>query len=146
MNAEADNTRQAVSQGSWSVDPALILEIAVRETEDLAGIAAVVKSEVAKSALSSGIFNRLRKSNSGELKTADVPLELTIIADYGTGLPELCKKVRQRVARTVEGMTGYRVTSVDLTVADLHLPGEPLPSRLPLDAGKSQGGERRIDF
>ena len=61
-------------------------------------------------------------------------------------LQELGERVWERTARAVESTTGYRVSSVDVTVADLHVPGEPMPTKQPGQEGTSGAGGARVDF
>jgi uncharacterized alkaline shock family protein YloU len=135
---------RTVPQGSWSVDPNLIVEVARREAQATPGVVSVVSAEVTRS----GLMERISSTVSGsspELRGGQVPLELTLIVEYGRCLHELAQRVRERTATAVEGMTGYRVSAVDITVADLHVPGEPLPTREPV-AGEPPPGGGRVDF
>ncbi len=144
MNVEAPNGGGAsLPQGSWSVDPDLIVEVARREAQDTPGVVSVVSAEVTRS----GLINRISGTVSGsrpELRGGQVPLELTLIVEYGRCLHELAQRVRERTVTAVEGMTGYRVSAVDITVADLHVPGEPLPTREPGSSPPPPGA--RLDF
>lgn len=125
------------SQGTWSIDENLIAEIARQAATEVAGVVGVTEA---------GLMDRLSGHVGGsraEIRGGRVHLALTVIIEYGRILPDLAEEIRGRVAGAVESMTGYRVSAVDVTVAELHVPGEPLPGREP-GTGTSAGG--RIDF
>lgn len=70
-------------------------------------------------------------------------LRLSVIAEYGVRLPAMAAVLRERVAAAVEERTGWQVSAVDVTVADLHIPGEPLAGRAPAAEGAAGA---RLDF
>lgn len=51
-------------------------------------------------------------------------VEVDIVAEYGIALPGLAAGVRGTVITSVERMTGLSVTSVDISVLDVHLPDD----------------------
>ena len=72
-----------------------------------------------------------------------VRLRLSVIAEYGVRLPAMAAMLRERVAAAVEEQTDWLVSAVDITVADLHIPGEPLAGRGPAAEGAAGA---RLDF
>ncbi|MET8144154.1 Asp23/Gls24 family envelope stress response protein [Sphaerisporangium sp. NPDC005288] len=50
--------------------------------------------------------------------------DLDVIVEYGVSIPDLAAGVRRNVIDAVENMCGLEVTEVNITVDDLHLPGE----------------------
>ncbi len=127
-------------QGTWSIGEEQIAEIAREEVCSLQGIAGVSET---------GLMERISGHAGGaraSISSGQVQLFLNVIVEYGRPLPCLVDEIRARAARAVEGMTGYRVSSVDITVADLHVQGEPLPTREPGVSGASAEGGGRIDF
>jgi uncharacterized alkaline shock family protein YloU len=127
------------SQGTWSIDEDQIAEIARKEVCDLPGVVGVSTA---------GLMERISGHAGGSraaIKGGQVHLALNIIVEYGRPLPCMVEEVRQRAARAVEGMTGYRVSAVDITVANLHVPGEPLAGG-ESDAGGTSAGGGRLDF
>lgn len=61
-------------------------------------------------------------SVSVEEQTATV--EVTAIVDYGIAIADVASAIRSNIIRSVEQMTGMHVDSVDVSVTDIHLPGE----------------------
>jgi hypothetical protein len=81
--------------------------------------------------------------NRGPLGEQRVRLRISLVAEYGERLPEMAADVRGRVAAALEAETGCLVTAVDVTVADLYVPGEPSLASGP--GGEIAAGAR-IDF
>lgn len=145
MNSEAPQDAAPVPQGTWSIDEAQIGEIARREVREVPGVVSVIEAgPMDRLSGQVGLLRRILPRGPAAIEGGQVRLKLSFIAEYGRVLPDLVEEVRERAARAVEGMTGYRVGAVDVTVADLHVPGEPLPTREPGLEGEDDG--RRIDF
>ena len=64
---------------------------------------------------------RACRSRSGEKEAA---VDLTIVVEYGESIPKLSQQIRENVTRRIEGITGLAVTEVNVTVNDLHFPGD----------------------
>jgi uncharacterized alkaline shock family protein YloU len=139
VRAETPISGGPASQGTWSINESQIAEIARKEVCDLPGV--VGTSET-------GLMERISGHSGGaraSIKGGQVHLSLSIVVEYGKVLPCLSDQIRERAARAVESMTGYRVSAVDVTIADLHVPGEALPTREPGVSDAPAGGGR-IDF
>jgi uncharacterized alkaline shock family protein YloU len=65
---------------------------------------------------------------SGEREAA---VDLTLVIDYGESIPRTADAVRSQVIKRVEGITGLRVTEVNITVNDLYFPGDDEPDEAP---------------
>lgn len=55
-------------------------------------------------------------------KQAAVDLELLV--EYGVSIVDLAQAVRRNVISSIERMTGLEVVEVNLSVNDIHLPGD----------------------
>ena len=54
--------------------------------------------------------------------------DIDVVIEYGVAIPELAAAVRRNVINAVERMCGLEVTEVNISVDDIHLPGdEPEP-------------------
>ncbi|MFI0351903.1 Asp23/Gls24 family envelope stress response protein [Actinomadura sp. 9N407] len=51
-------------------------------------------------------------------------IDIDLIVEYGTSIPDLAAAVRDNVIDEVEHMCGLDVVEVNIEVADIHLPGE----------------------
>ncbi len=62
----------------------------------------------------------------GEKQTA---IDLDIVVEYGVAIAQLAHGVRRNVITAVERMTGLDVIEVNISVDDIHLPGEEEPEQ-----------------
>ena len=61
---------------------------------------------------------------SVEVGEKEAAVDLTVVVEYGESIPEIAKTLRENVTRRVGGMTGLKVTEVNVTVNDLYFPGD----------------------
>jgi uncharacterized alkaline shock family protein YloU len=61
---------------------------------------------------------------SVEVGEADATINLDLIVDYGVAIADLARAIQRNVKATVERMTGFRVTEVNVTVADVFVPSD----------------------
>ncbi|WP_055548239.1 Asp23/Gls24 family envelope stress response protein [Streptomyces kanamyceticus] len=61
------------------------------------------------------------KVEVGEKQTA---VDLEVVVEYGVSITEVAADVRENVIAAVERMTGLEVAEVNISVNDVHLPGE----------------------
>lgn len=61
---------------------------------------------------------------SVEVGEKQAAIDLDLVTEYGASIAELSQAVRRNVIASVEGMTGLQVTEVNISVNDVHLPGE----------------------
>lgn len=59
-----------------------------------------------------------------EVGQREAAVDLTIVVEYGESIPRVAEAVREQIIKRVEGITGLSVTEVNITVNDLHFPGE----------------------
>ena len=90
-----------------------IAAIAAAEVEGLGGMEGSVADQVA------GIFGGRQKGVEIEVSDGSVKVSLKIAVQYGHPLHELAQRVQERVKRDVEGMTGLRVSVVDVHIQRL---------------------------
>jgi uncharacterized alkaline shock family protein YloU len=67
-------------------------------------------------------------------RQAAIDLDLTV--EYGVSIPDLAAGVRRNVSSAVEKMCGLEVTEVNISVDDVHLPGD--------DGQQDEQGESRV--
>jgi uncharacterized alkaline shock family protein YloU len=61
---------------------------------------------------------------SVEVGETQAAVDLEVVTEYGMSIADVAKSVRRNVISAVEGMTGLQVTEVNLSVNDIHLPGD----------------------
>jgi uncharacterized alkaline shock family protein YloU len=59
-----------------------------------------------------------------EVGQSQAAVDLEVVTEYGMSITDVAKSVRRNVISAVEGMTGLEVTEVNLSVNDIHLPGD----------------------
>ena len=72
---------------------------------------------------------------SVEVGETQAAVDLELVTEYGVSIAELARSVRRNVVSAVEGITGLQVTEVNVSVNDIHLPGDqsdeqPEPARV----------------
>ena len=64
-----------------------------------------------------------------EVGEREAAVDLTVIIDYGESIPEISEQIRDNVIQRIEGITGLRVTEVNVAVNDLYFPGDEQPEQ-----------------
>ena len=66
---------------------------------------------------------------SVEVGEKQAAVDLQILVEYGVAIADLARSVRRNVVTSIEQMTGLQVVEVNITVSDVHLPGDEEPRR-----------------
>jgi uncharacterized alkaline shock family protein YloU len=61
---------------------------------------------------------------SVEVGEKEAAVDVTIVVEYGESIPEVAQRIRDNIVRRIEGLTGLKVTEVNVEVNDLHMPGD----------------------
>ena len=61
---------------------------------------------------------------SVEVGEEEAAIDLTMAVEYGYSVPQLTEAARRNVINRVEGLTGLKVTEVNITVSDVQVPEE----------------------
>jgi uncharacterized alkaline shock family protein YloU len=61
---------------------------------------------------------------SVEVGEKQAAVDVTVVVEYGESIPKVAQEIRDNVVRRIEGITGLAVTEVNVSVNDLHLPGD----------------------
>lgn len=59
-----------------------------------------------------------------EVGDIEAAIDTRIVVDYGVSIPEVAKKCRDEVSRKVEGMTGLKLTELNIEIVDLYFENE----------------------
>ncbi len=59
-----------------------------------------------------------------EVGETQVAVDVTIVAEYPMALQEVADNVRAAVARAITGIVGMEVAEINVTVGDVHIPGD----------------------
>ncbi|MGI8593554.1 MAG: Asp23/Gls24 family envelope stress response protein [Solirubrobacteraceae bacterium] len=71
-----------------------------------------------------GISDERTQGVSVETGESEAAVDLTVVVEYGESIPQVAGLLRDNISKRIEGMTGLRVTEVNVTVNDLHFPGD----------------------
>ena len=95
-----------------------IAEIALKNIDDI-----VAKEKKGTLAGLSKIFQErfspqitVKKSEQEEVDLGEVSFEMKLAVIYGVNIPEAAARIRKEIVETVEKITGYKVTQVDIVV------------------------------
>lgn len=61
---------------------------------------------------------------SVEVGETEAAIDLDLIVDYGVAIADLARAIQRNVKSTVERMTGFKVSEVNVTVADVFVPSD----------------------
>ena len=111
----------------------------VRISDDVVGvIAGIAAGEVdgvvgMSGGLVGGISEMLGKRNLSkgvrvEVGERQAAVDLHIVVEYGTRIPEVAQKVQENVKRAVESMTGLEVVEVNIHVQGVAFPQDRRPA------------------
>jgi uncharacterized alkaline shock family protein YloU len=117
-------------QGSTTIADAVVTKVASIATREVGGVyelgggAARAVGSVAQRV---GIGDQRTQGVSVEVGEKEAAVDLTIVVEYGESIPKISQEIRDNVTRRIEGITGLTVTEVNVTVNDLHFPGDEQP-------------------
>lgn len=61
---------------------------------------------------------------SVEVGQREAAADITIVVEYGESIARVANEVRENVIRRVEGLCGLDATEINISVVDLHFPGD----------------------
>jgi uncharacterized alkaline shock family protein YloU len=121
-------------KGATTIADAVVTKVASIATREVGGVyelgggAARAVGSVAQRV---GIGDQRTQGVSVEVGEKEAAIDLTIVVEYGESIPKLSQQIRENVTRRIEGITGLVVTEVNVTVNDLHFPGDEEPDDEP---------------
>ena len=139
--AKTDDTSSALktSQGTTSISDAVVQKIAGMAAREIDGVYRLGGN-------ASRAFGAIRERIPGsggpslgagvavEVGERQAAVDLNVIVEYGSAMVDLAGSIRRNVIMSIERMTGLQVTEVNISIDDVHIPGEensePEPSRV----------------
>ncbi|WP_131741461.1 Asp23/Gls24 family envelope stress response protein [Actinomadura roseirufa] len=112
------------SGGRTTIADAVVAKIAGRAAADVGGVHAM-----GTSGAFGAVADRLpgvgdNRGVSVQVGEREAAVDIDLVVEYGVSIPELAGAVRSNVVGEVEHMCGLEVVEVNLTVDDVHVPGE----------------------
>ncbi len=112
-----ENFNSHMPSSSLKISSDVIEKIAHQATLEVSGVADVVPYANEGQALKDRFIQR--KPVSVEVKNDVADIEVSIMVNYGSKIPELSEKIQKNVKDAVQGMTSISVANVDVIVAGL---------------------------
>ena len=100
---------------------AVIAGVAVSEVQGVAGMSGGFAGGISE--VLSGKKN-LAKGIKVEINEKTTKIDVNIIVEYGTRIPDVAFEIQNKVKKAVETMTGLTVTSVNVHVQGVNIPEE----------------------
>jgi uncharacterized alkaline shock family protein YloU len=120
------------SNGSTTINDAVVTKVAGIAAREVPGVHALGGG--AGRAFSSvsaaiGVGDQRGQGVSVEVGEQEAAVDLTLTVDYGESIPQVTNAIRENVMKRVEGITGLKVTEVNIAVNDLYFPGDDQPQQ-----------------
>ena len=119
----ADNSLQKVNQpdglrGSVKIADDVILCIAALAATDVEGVASMAGNITNDLVSMFGVRN-LRRGVKVDIEEDEVTIDLSINVEYGYSIPAVSARVQEKVRNTIENMTGFTVSEVNVSIAGI---------------------------
>jgi uncharacterized alkaline shock family protein YloU len=126
----------ATEQGKTAIADSVVQKIAGMATQEISGVhkmgagtARVVGALRERIPGSSG--PSVSQGVSVEVGERQAAIDLDIVVEYGVSIADLANAVRRNVINSVQRMTSLEVTEVNISVDDIHVPGDDSESQEP---------------
>ncbi|NUP01559.1 MAG: Asp23/Gls24 family envelope stress response protein [Nonomuraea sp.] len=133
-------TSLVTDMGTTSIDDVVVAKIAGLAAREVSGVHAMGGGAARALGSMRGMVGGEKNVAQGvavEVGERQAAVDLDLVAEYGTAIPDLAAAVRRNVIAAVERMCGLEVTEVNIKVDDVHLPGQ--------DRDRGRGDGRRDD-
>lgn len=114
-------------KGSTTIADAVVTKVASIATREVSGVHELgggAARAVGSVASRVGLMDQHSQGVSVEVGEKEAAVDLTLVVEWGESIPKLSQQIRDNVTRRIEGITGLAVTEVNVTVNDLHFPGD----------------------
>ncbi|WP_043618391.1 Asp23/Gls24 family envelope stress response protein [Nonomuraea candida] len=112
-------------KGTTSIDDGVVAKIAGLAAREVSGVYAMGGGAARALGSMRGIVGGEANVSQGvsvEVGERQAAVDLDLVTEYGTAIPDLAAAVRKNVIGAVERMCGLEVTEVNIRVDDVHLP------------------------
>ncbi|MEU6711857.1 Asp23/Gls24 family envelope stress response protein [Nonomuraea sp. NPDC046802] len=114
-------------RGTTTIEDVVVAKIAGLAAREVSGVYAMGGGAARALGSVRGIVGgdrNLAQGVSVEVGERQAAIDLDLVAEYGTAIPDLAGAVRKNVIQAVERMCGLEVTEVNIRVDDVHLPDQ----------------------
>jgi len=131
--AQASPDGLQTPQGRTTIADGVVQKIAGIAARDVAGVHALgggaARTIGALRDRIPGASQSIGQGVAVEVGETQAAIDLDIVTEYGVSIADVARAIRRNVITTVEGMTGLQVTEVNVSVNDIHLPGDDAEDR-----------------
>ncbi|WP_297006708.1 Asp23/Gls24 family envelope stress response protein [uncultured Corynebacterium sp.] len=125
---DENNSNLVTDHGRTSVADVVVSKIAGMAAREVTGVHGLGGSTARalgalRERIPGGRVN-VQQGISVEVGERQAAVDISIVAEYGVAIHELAEAIRRNIIISVEEMTGLEVTEVNVTVHDVHLPGD----------------------
>jgi uncharacterized alkaline shock family protein YloU len=103
--------------------------VAAREVRGVHNLGSGVTRVVSTVTQAVGVGDERTQGVSVEVGEREAAVDLTVVVEYGESIPRVSQAVRDNVIKRIEGITGLSVTEVNVSINDLHFPGDDTPEQ-----------------
>ncbi len=114
-------------RGTTSIADAVVAKvagIAAREVPGVYELGGGVARAVGSVTGRVGLGDQRSQGVNVEVGEREAVVDLTAIVEYGESIPQIANQLRENISKRIEGITGLKVTEVNIAVNDLHFPGD----------------------
>lgn len=114
-------------RGRTTIDDGVVGKVAGMAAREVSGVydmGAAPARAVGAMTQRVGITDQRSQGVSVEVGERQAAADVTIVVEYGESIPRVSQEVRDNVIRRIEGICGLEVTEVNISVDDLHFPGD----------------------
>jgi uncharacterized alkaline shock family protein YloU len=103
---------------------AKVVGIAAREVPGVYDMGAAPARAIGRVTQQVGIGDERSQGVSVEVGQREAAADVSLVIEYGESIPRVARDVRENVVRRIEGVCGLDATEVNISVVDLHFPGD----------------------
>ena len=127
-NTSATKSTELTDRGQTVIADVAVAKIAGVATREVPGVHDLgngpARQGGAGRAARPGAATDVQQGISVEVGETEAAVDVTIVAEYGVAIHQLAAAIRKNIISAVEGMTGLKVTEVNVSVIDIHLPND----------------------
>ncbi|NIJ10654.1 putative alkaline shock family protein YloU [Saccharomonospora amisosensis] len=127
-DAQRRGNELSTSRGTTTIADAVVQKIAGLAAREVSGVYSLGGGAArAMGALRERIPGASASAGQGvavEVGEKQAAVDLELLVEYGVSIVDLAQAVRRNVISSIERMTGLEVVEVNLSVNDIHLPGD----------------------
>ncbi len=128
---EPARAQAASENGSTVIADAVVTKvagIAAREVPGVHDLGGGTTRAIGSMTQKVGLGDERTQGVSVEVGETEAAVDLTLVVDYGESIPQVSDAIRENIIKRVEGITGLKVTEVNIAVNDLYFPGDDYPN------------------